>query len=91
MVPMEEKDLAEQLIREGYVHLYVWEDAPNVDHPEHQHRAESAHIILNGEMTLSMDGEARTYRTGDRCDLPAGIRHSARIGPNGCRYLIGER
>jgi len=91
MVPMEEKDLAERLIREGYVHLYVWEDGPNVYHPEHEHRAESAHIILHGEMTLSMNGESRTYRTGDRCDLPAGIRHSAQIGPDGCRYLIGER
>jgi len=48
MRTMEDKDLAQQLIQEGYVHLYVWEDGPNVDYPEHQHRAESAHIILNG-------------------------------------------
>jgi len=91
MEPMEEKDLANQLLQEGYVHLYVWEDGPDVEHPEHQHRAESAHIILRGEITLVMDGEARTYRKGDRCDLPAGIRHSAKTGPTGCRYLIGER
>jgi quercetin dioxygenase-like cupin family protein len=88
---MEEKDLAEQLIREGYAHLYVWEDGPGVDYPEHQHRAESAHIILHGEMTMTMDGETKTYHTGDRCNLPAGIRHSAKTGPEGCRYLIGER
>lgn len=88
---MEEKDLAEQLIQEGYAHLYVWEDGPDVSHPEHQHRAESAHIILHGEMTLTMDGETKTYHTGDRCNLPAGIRHSAKTGPQGCRYLIGER
>ncbi|HUL35090.1 MAG TPA: cupin domain-containing protein [Candidatus Eisenbacteria bacterium] len=88
---MEENRLAEELLREGYAHLYVWEDGPNVDYPEHQHRAESTHIILKGEMTLTMNGESKTYRNGDRCDLPAGIRHSARIGPQGCRYLIGER
>jgi len=88
---MEEKDLAEQLILEGYAHLYVWEDGPGVEYREHTHRAESAHIILNGEMSMTMNGETKTYRTGERCDLPAGIVHSARTGPQGCRYLIAER
>lgn len=88
---MEERDLADQLLREGYVHLYVWEDGPDVEYPEHEHRAESAHIILRGEMTMVMNGEAKVYGTGDRCDLPAGSRHSAKTGPAGCRYLIGER
>jgi len=88
---MEQKDHAEQLLQEGYVHLYVRDDGPNVEYPEHQHRAESAHIILHGEMSMTMDGQTKTYRAGDRCDLPAGTRHSARTGPQGCRYLIGER
>ena len=91
IVPMEEKRLADQLLQEGYVHLYVWEDGPDVEYPEHQHRAESAHIILRGEMTMTTNGESEVYRAGDRVDLPAGVRHSARTGPAGCRYLIGER
>jgi len=89
--PMEEKDLAEQLILEGYCHLYVWEDGPNREYTEHTHRAESAHIILKGEMSMTMNGETKTYHTGERCNLPAGIMHSARTGPEGCRYLIAER
>ena len=28
---------------------------------------------------------------GERCDVPAGAVHSARMGPQGCRYLIGEK
>ena len=91
MKEMEERELADQLIREGYSHLYVWEDGPHVDYPEHQHRADSAHIVLNGEMTITSDGETRLYRTGDRVDVPAGVKHSAKAGPMGCRYLIGER
>jgi mannose-6-phosphate isomerase-like protein (cupin superfamily) len=88
---MEDKDLAEQLILEGYFHLYVCEDGPNLEYGEHTHRAESTHIILNGEMSMTMNGETKTYRKGDRCDLPAGIMHSAKTGPAGCRYLIAER
>jgi hypothetical protein len=42
-------------------------------------------------MTLTMAGESRTYRAGERCDVPAGAVHSARMGPSGCHYLIGER
>ena len=48
-------------------------------------------MILSGEMTLTLGGASRTYRAGERCDVAAGANHSARMGPNGCRYLIGER
>lgn len=88
---MNESQLTEQLVEEGYVHLYVWEDGPGVEYAEHTHRVDSAHIILHGEMTLTRGGESQTYRVGDRCDVPAGSVHSAKIGPTGCRYLIAER
>ena len=44
-----------------------------------------------GAMTLVVGDKARTYGAGERCDVPAGVAHSARMGPHGCRYLIGER
>jgi mannose-6-phosphate isomerase-like protein (cupin superfamily) len=88
---MDEKELAAGLNEEGFRHTFVWQDGPNAFYPDHKHNAETAHIILSGEMTLMLDGEARTCRPGDRCDVPAGATHSARMGPRGCRYLIGER
>jgi quercetin dioxygenase-like cupin family protein len=88
---MDENQLARTLEREGFGHTYVWEDGPNASYPDHTHAAETAHIILSGEMTLTLDGEGHTYRAGERCDVPAGAVHSARMGPTGCRYLIGER
>jgi quercetin dioxygenase-like cupin family protein len=42
-------------------------------------------------MTLTMDGQSHTYRAGERCDVPAGAVHAARMGSAGCRYLVGER
>ncbi len=88
---MDERALSEQLKRQGFGHTYVWEDGPNTEYPEHTHAVETAHLILRGEMTLTMNGSSRTYREGDRCDVPAGAVHSARIGSKGCRYLIGEK
>jgi uncharacterized cupin superfamily protein len=88
---MDEGKLARTLEREGFRQTYVWQDAPNASYPDHTHATETAHIILSGEMTVTMDGDSRTYRAGERCDVPAGAVHSARMGPGGCRYLIGER
>jgi mannose-6-phosphate isomerase-like protein (cupin superfamily) len=88
---MDEKQLAEQLRKEGFAHTYVWQDGPNAHYPDHTHAMETAHIILAGEMTVTMAGHTVTYRAGQRCDVPAGAVHSARIGPRGCQYLIGER
>ena len=88
---MDEEQLARGLKQEGFRHTYVWQDAPNASYPDHTHTTETAHIILSGEMTVTMDGSSHTYRAGERCDVPACAVHSARMGPGGCRYLIGER
>jgi mannose-6-phosphate isomerase-like protein (cupin superfamily) len=85
------KSLEHQLHSEGFLHTYLWQDGPNAHYPDHTHAAETAHIILDGEMTLTQGGVAHTYGTGERCDVPGGAVHSARMGPRGCRYLIGEK
>lgn len=84
-------ELEKRLHSEGFAHTYIWEDGPGRRYPDHTHPAETAHIILEGEMTLTMDGRSTIYRAGERCDVPAGLEHAARIGPTGCRYLIGEK
>ena len=91
MASLNESSIRQQLESEGFSHTYVWQDASNAHYPDHTHARLTAHIILDGEMTLTMGGESNTYRVGDRCDVPAGAVHSARIGPRGCRYLVGEK
>jgi quercetin dioxygenase-like cupin family protein len=88
---MDEKKLTQTLEQEGFAHTYVWQDAPNAAYPDHTHSTETAHIILSGEMTLTMRGESRLYVAGERFDVPARAVHSVRVGSRGCRYLIGER
>jgi quercetin dioxygenase-like cupin family protein len=88
---MNEAQFRKQLEGEGFETLYVWEDGPGAFYSDHKHLGESAHIILQGEMTLTMQGSSRTYRVGDRVDVPGGAVHSAKMGSMGCRYLIGEK
>jgi mannose-6-phosphate isomerase-like protein (cupin superfamily) len=87
----EVKALEAQLHAEGFLHTYVWQDGPGVSYPDHVHPTETAHIVLAGEMRLTMAGQTTTCHPGDRLDVPAGAVHSARMGFEGCRYLIGER
>jgi quercetin dioxygenase-like cupin family protein len=87
----DQKSLVRQLHAEGFLHTYVWEDGPHTFYSDHTHSMETAHIILDGEMTLTQGGEAHTFGVGERCDVPADAVHSAKMGAHGCRYLIGEK
>lgn len=81
----------QQLEAEGFPHTFVWQDGPGTLYADHTHGGLTAHIILDGEMTLHIGGQSHTYRAGERCDVPAGSVHSAQMGPNGCKYLVGEK
>ena len=91
MSPLNEGQLRRDLEAEGFAHTFVWHDHPHAFYPDHTHAGLTAHIILDGEMTLTMNGESHTCAVGQRCDVPAGTTHSARMGPSGCRYLVGEK
>ena len=88
---MEYKDKEKQLKEEGFLRTYVWTDAPGTFYADHTHDATSAHIILKGEMELIAEGKKHMLREGDRFDVPANVVHSARMGPEGCSYLVGEK
>lgn len=86
-----ESALRKQLAAEGFSHTFAWQDGPHTFYPDHTHGGLTAHIILDGEMTLTINGESQTVRPGERSDVPAGAVHSARMGLQGCRYLVGEK
>lgn len=88
---MNAKDWKDELRHEGFGVTTVWEDGPGAAYPDHTHSAVTTHVILAGEMTVTREGSTETYKSGDRFDVPAHAVHSARMGPKGCRYLIGEK
>lgn len=91
VVSMNVKALENQLHAEGFRHTFLWQDGPHAFYPDHTHAGETAHIILDGEMSLTQEGTTGTYKKGDRVDVPANAVHCAKMGPHGCRYLIGEK
>lgn len=75
---MNEKDWERKLREEGFNQIFVWGDGPNVSYPDHTHAETTAHIILDGEMTLTVEGKTQTFKAGERIDVPARTVHSAK-------------
>lgn len=88
---MDEKEWEKKLREEGFRTVFVWRDNPSAFYPDHTHAGTTAHIILEGEMTITSEGKTRAFRSGDRFDIPANTVHSAKIGPTGRKYIIGEK
>lgn len=88
---MESKGWEKKLREEGFGHIFVWQDGPHAFYPDHTHAAATAHVILDGEMAVTSQGQTRNCKPGDRFDVPANTVHSAKMGPQGCRYLVAER
>lgn len=49
------------------------------DVPAHSHAYAQWGVVLEGEMELTVGGEARVYRKGEDYLIPAGVEHSARF------------
>lgn len=88
---MTESEWKKLLHNEGFGHTFVWQDGPCAYYPDHTHSSLTAHVILEGEMTLTSHGQTRTLKAGERADVPAGAVHSARMGRRGCKYMVGEK
>lgn len=63
--------------------------APGLGAPPHRHDADSeAFYILEGALTVDLDGQTRRLHPGDMCFLPAGGEHAFRNeGPGDVRFL----
>lgn len=79
------------LARDGFPEVATAAMAPNEIRPEHTHDFDVRALILDGDITLTIAGEARTYRTGDVFAMARGCPHAEAVGADGVRYVVGRR
>ena len=82
-------DLRKKLEVEGFPIVYDWQDAPNTVYPPHVHQGKVSFYVTDGSIRFS-GGINQTVSTGGRIDVPPNIEHSAVVGVDGCRYVIGQ-
>jgi quercetin dioxygenase-like cupin family protein len=80
-----------RLKAEGYPEIRTNQLPPARHNPEHSHPFDVLAMVLEGEITLTVDGKAQTYRPGEAFSMKAGCRHVEDIGPAGVKYLVGRR
>lgn len=85
-----DKDLKHTLASEGFTHIYEWTDKPDTEYAEHSHEGKVTFYILKGNIRMTIAGISKEVQTGERCDVPIGAPHTAKVGPEGCTFLVGE-
>lgn len=82
--------LKKQLLDAGFKHVYEWHDRPGTDYPAHKHKDKVTLYIVDGGLSLFINGEAIELKKGDKFDVPVGKEHTAKVGELGCSYIVGE-
>jgi quercetin dioxygenase-like cupin family protein len=87
---MNAESLKEGLRSEGFTRVYEWYDAPGVEYPAHAHKDRVSMYILSGGLTFWFGSEEKVFKAGERFDVPIGKEHTAKVGSEGCTYVVGE-
>ncbi|MCA9351152.1 hypothetical protein KC929_00045 [Patescibacteria group bacterium] len=85
----DEKEKLKTQLQDEYPIVYEWHDGPNVEYEEHEHQGRVSFYVVEGSVTF-MDGIDRTVSAGERFDVPPKVKHSAKVGPEGCTYIVGQ-
>ena len=80
-----------RLKAEGFPEIRTNSYEPNRHNPEHTHPFDVLALVLEGDITLTIDGKPRKYAVGEQFAMQAGCPHIEDIGPAGVRYLVGRR
>lgn len=88
---MTPKDWEQQLLRDGYTGVALHKDPPNFEYPEHAHPVDTGYVVLQGEMVVIIEGKDYAVGLGQRLDIGKQVAHQARIGKDGCSFLVGVK
>lgn len=88
---MNAADFSEQLRKEGFSTFVEVTREAHGGLGLHRHPFQSKALILEGDLTLVVDGVESQYRAGEVFELAYEQEHAERYGPNGVKYLVGRR
>jgi quercetin dioxygenase-like cupin family protein len=88
---MDRNDFEAHLKAEGWPEIRENQLEPHRHNAEHSHAFDVLALVLDGDITLTIGGAARTYRPGEEFSMQAGCAHVEDAGPAGVRYLVGRR
>jgi mannose-6-phosphate isomerase-like protein (cupin superfamily) len=84
---------ASERLRAAGVEPQAWSNGPGDRYAPHDHAYTKLLVCAEGSITFLVGTDERPaeLRAGDGFELPAGTRHAAVVGPNGCTCVEGHR
>lgn len=79
-----------QAMARGFTEVLDRSWAPNTAVSPHSHPFRAQALLVQGEMWLTVEGKTRHLQPGDGFDLPAGLVHEERYGPQGATYWVAR-
>jgi quercetin dioxygenase-like cupin family protein len=81
----------EEQLRAEARDVYGWSNGPGDRYEQHAHTYHKLLYCTRGSIDFILgDGRTLTLRPRDRMVLPAGTRHAAFVGPEGCACVEGK-
>jgi quercetin dioxygenase-like cupin family protein len=83
-----ESELRARYRQEG-LQPYAWSNGPGDTYAAHAHAYHKVIYVVRGSINWLLPelGEEISTTAGDRLDLPSGVVHAARVGPDGVTCL----
>lgn len=77
-------------LKKEFSHVYEWTDEPNTIYEEHAHKGKVCFYVVEGSILMNIDGVHSTIKKGERLDVPVDHPHTAKVGTEGCTFIVGE-
>lgn len=87
---MDQQAFTQMLKEEGF-EVVVVERPANQAMDLHTHPFEAKAMIIEGEISVVVDGKETFCRAGDTFHLGANVAHTEAYGPNGVKYIAGRK
>ncbi|HTE36809.1 MAG TPA: cupin domain-containing protein [Reyranella sp.] len=87
---MDQQAFEAELERDGYAVMTNTTPGAKVN-PEHSHPFDVKAMVMEGALTLSCDGQSRTYKPGEIFTMARGCLHSESYDAGGAVVLVGRK
>jgi mannose-6-phosphate isomerase-like protein (cupin superfamily) len=87
------EDALRRIFADEGLRPYAWSNGPGDVYAAHDHPYHKVIYVVRGSITFGFPEQGRqvTLNVGDRLELPPGVVHDARVGPQGVMCLEAHR
>ncbi len=79
-----------EILRDQGYSVYTWSDPPGTYYPTHTHQDREVRWVIEGEVTIGVEGKELTLTPGDVVELDPETPHWAKT-EKGVRYICGSK